>query len=132
MASFLSPGGPPLLFTGGPGTKTRGSFVWLKEWAREKPFLPESGFYCSTSDVFKSRLERMARELDIIRTQGNKARSSLPQPARSETIPSTTTWETGGCPKPSFMTWVNASSCSRIVAWAFSPRFREQAIACDG
>ncbi len=65
MASFLSPGGHRYYSLADLEQKTKGLFRLAQEWAgAEKPFLPESGFYCSTSDVFKSRLERMARELD--------------------------------------------------------------------
>lgn len=64
-ASFLTPGGHRYYSLADLEQKTKGIFRLAQEWAEaEKPFLPESDFYCSTSDRFKTRHERMAHEID--------------------------------------------------------------------
>ena len=64
-ATFVSPGGHRYYSMADLEKKTRGIFRLAQEWARtENPFLPEHDFYCETSDRFKTRLERMAHEID--------------------------------------------------------------------
>ncbi len=64
-ASFLTPGGHRYYSFADLEKRTKGIFRLAQEWAEaEKPFLPESDFYCSTSDRFKARHERMAHEID--------------------------------------------------------------------
>ncbi len=64
-ASFLTPGGHRYYSLADLEKKTKGIFRLAQEWAEaEKPFFPEPDFYCSTSDRFKTRHERMAHEID--------------------------------------------------------------------
>lgn len=64
-ATFLSPGGHRHYSFSDLDKKTKGLFRLAQEWAEaEQPFLPEPDFYCSTSDRFKTRLEKMAHEID--------------------------------------------------------------------
>ncbi len=64
-ASFLTPGGHRHYALSDLEKKTKGIFRIAEEWAAaDIPFLPESDFYCSTSDRFKTRHERMAHEID--------------------------------------------------------------------
>ncbi len=65
QASFLTPGGHRYYSLSDLERKTKGIFRLAQEWAEAKePFLPEPDFYCSTSDRFKTRHERMAHEID--------------------------------------------------------------------
>lgn len=64
-ASFLTPGGHRHYALSDLEKKTKGLFRLAEEWAAsDNPELPESDFYCSTSDRFKTRHERMAHEID--------------------------------------------------------------------
>lgn len=66
-ATFLSPGGHRYYSLSDLGRKTKGIFRIAQEWVSdEQPHVPEHDFYCSTSDRFKTRHERMAHEMDII------------------------------------------------------------------
>lgn len=63
-ATFRSPGGHRYYSLSDLERKTKGIFRIAEEWARAtEPFTPEQDFYCSTSDRFKARYERMANEL---------------------------------------------------------------------
>lgn len=65
QASFLTPGGHRHYALSDLEKKTKGISRLAQEWASaELPFLPESDFYCSSSDRFKARHERMAHEID--------------------------------------------------------------------
>src|SRR3989344_807623 len=64
-ATFVSPGGHRYYSLSDLGRKTKGIFRVAQEWVgAEQPFAPEHDFYCSTSDRFKTRHERMAHEID--------------------------------------------------------------------
>lgn len=64
-ASFVSPGGHRYYSIADLEKRTKGLFQIAKEWAALiKPYSPQEEFYCPTSDIFKARLERMARELE--------------------------------------------------------------------
>ena len=64
-ATFVSPGGHRYYSLADLNKKTKGIFRLAQEWAgAESSFLPEPDFYCSTSDRFKTRHERMAHEID--------------------------------------------------------------------
>lgn len=64
-ATFVSPGGHRYYALSDLGRKTKGIFRVAQEWAgAEKPQAPEHDFYCSTSDRFKTRHEKMAHEMD--------------------------------------------------------------------
>lgn len=64
-ASFLTPGGHRYYSLADLEKRTKGLFRLAQDWASvEKPFIPESDFYCSTSDRFKTRHERMAHEIE--------------------------------------------------------------------
>jgi|SRR3989338_9606265 len=66
-ATFVSPGGHRYYSLADVGTKTKGLFRIAQEWtSANEPSVPESDFYCSTSDRFKARHERMAHEMDTI------------------------------------------------------------------
>src|SRR3989338_2794953 len=65
-ATFVSPGKHRYYSMTDLGRKTKGIFRIAQEWASaEKPQPPEHDFYCSTSDRFKTRHERMAHEMDL-------------------------------------------------------------------
>ena len=82
-ASFLTPGGHRRYALADLEKRTKGLFRLAQEWAAaEKPWPLESDFYCSTSDRFKTRHERMAHEMD---THGSwQAFSSLISSATGE------------------------------------------------
>lgn len=64
-ATFLTPGGQRRYSLADLEKKTKGIFRLAEEWVEAKqPFSPEQDFYCSTSDRFKTRHERMAHEVD--------------------------------------------------------------------
>lgn len=64
-ASFLSPGGYRYYSVSELAKKTKGIFRLAQEWVESAvPFEPEHDFYCSTSDRFKTRHERMAHAID--------------------------------------------------------------------
>jgi len=64
-ATFVSPGGHRYYSVADLDKKTKGIFRIAQEWASGKdPCVPEDDFYCSTSDRFKTRHERMAHEID--------------------------------------------------------------------
>ncbi len=64
-ASFLTPGGHRYYSLSDLERNTKGIYRLAQEWAEARePFLPEHDFYCSTSDRFKTRHERMAHEID--------------------------------------------------------------------
>lgn len=64
-ATFVSPGGHRYYSLSDLGRKTKGIFRVAQEWASaEQSYTPEHDFYCSTSDRFKTRHERMAHEID--------------------------------------------------------------------
>lgn len=64
-ATFVTPGGHRHYSFADLDKKTKGIFRIAQEWASaEKPLPPEDDFYCSTSDRFKTRHERMAHEID--------------------------------------------------------------------
>ncbi|MFA6100151.1 MAG: helix-turn-helix domain-containing protein [Patescibacteria group bacterium] len=66
-ATFLSPGGHRYYSLSDLGRKTKGIFRIAQEWVSdEQPHAPEHDFYCSTSDRFKTRHERMAHEMDAV------------------------------------------------------------------
>src|SRR3989338_6287306 len=45
--------------------RAKGLFRMASEWASAAvPFAPVEEFYCPTSEIFKTRLERMAREME--------------------------------------------------------------------
>lgn len=63
--TFVSPGGHRYYSLSDLGKKTKGIFRIAKEWvSAEQSYTPEPDFYCSTSDRFKARHERMTHELD--------------------------------------------------------------------
>lgn len=63
-ATFVSPGGHRYYSLSDLEKKTKGIFRLAQEWACAiEPHTPERDFYCSTSDRFKARHERMAHEL---------------------------------------------------------------------
>ncbi len=65
LATFVTPGWHRYYSLADLARKTKGIFRLAEEWAgAEQAFLPEDEFYCSTSDRFKTRLERMAHEID--------------------------------------------------------------------
>jgi excisionase family DNA binding protein len=64
-ATFVSPGGHRYYSMSDLGRKTKGIFRVAQEWvSAEQAQPPAHDFYCSTSDRFKTRLERMAHEID--------------------------------------------------------------------
>lgn len=64
-ATFVSPGGHRYYSLADLEKETKGLFRLAQEWASaETAFLPEADFYCTSSDRFKTRHERMAKELD--------------------------------------------------------------------
>ncbi len=64
QATFVSPGGHRYYALADLEKKTKGIFRLAQEWATaEQPFIPQQDFYCSTSDRFKARHERMAYEI---------------------------------------------------------------------
>lgn len=64
-ATFVSPGGHRYYSLSDLDRKTKGIFRVAQEWvSAEQPYPPEHDFYCSTSDRFKTRHERMAHEID--------------------------------------------------------------------
>lgn len=64
-ATFVSPGGHRYYSLSDLGRKTKGIFRVAQEWvSAAEPYPPEDDFYCSTSDRFKTRHERMAHEMD--------------------------------------------------------------------
>ncbi len=64
-ATFVSPGGHRYYSLSDLGRKTKGIFRVAQEWASsEQPYSPEYDFYCSTSDKFKTRHERMTHEME--------------------------------------------------------------------
>ncbi len=64
-ATFRSPGGHRYYSLSDLERKTKGIFRLAQEWASATdPFMPQQDFYCSTSDRFKARHERMANELN--------------------------------------------------------------------
>lgn len=66
-ATFLSPGGHRYYSLSDLGRKTKGIFRIAQEWvSNEDSPAPEHDFYCSTSDRFKTRHERMTHEMDAI------------------------------------------------------------------
>jgi excisionase family DNA binding protein len=68
-ASFVSPGGHRYYSIADLARATRGMYQTAKEWAlAASPEEPIADFYCSTSEVFKARLERMAREMETKKT----------------------------------------------------------------
>ena len=65
-ATFHSPGGHRYYSLSDLEKRTKGIFRLAQEWvSTPDPREPESDFYCSTSERFKTRLERMAHELNI-------------------------------------------------------------------
>ena len=63
-ATFRSPGGHRYYSQSDLGKKTKGIFMLAQDWANSGDvYTLEPDFYCSTSDRFKGRLERMAHEL---------------------------------------------------------------------
>ncbi len=63
-ATFRSSGGHRYYSLSDLERKTKGIFRIAEEWARAtEPFALEQDFYCSTSDRFKARYERMANRL---------------------------------------------------------------------
>src|SRR3989339_372993 len=66
LATFISPGGHRYYSVADLSKWTKGVFRVAEEWvSTTHPHEPESDFYCSTSDRFKIRHERMAHEFDI-------------------------------------------------------------------
>ncbi len=64
-ATFVSPGGHRYYSIADLGRRTKGIFRLAQEWvSREHFFSPDEEFYCSTSDRFKTRHERMTHEMD--------------------------------------------------------------------
>lgn len=64
-ASFVTPGGQRRYSLADLEKKTKSIFRLAKEWVEtQQPFIPESDFYCATSDRFKTRHERMSHEID--------------------------------------------------------------------
>jgi excisionase family DNA binding protein len=64
-ATFVSPGGHRYYSMSDLGRKTKGIFRIAQEWVSiGQSGLPAYDFYCSTSDRFKTRHERMAHEID--------------------------------------------------------------------
>ncbi|OGL70196.1 hypothetical protein A3C09_02630 [Candidatus Uhrbacteria bacterium RIFCSPHIGHO2_02_FULL_47_44] len=64
-ASYVTPGGHRYYSLADLNKKTKGILRLAQEWVHaETPFVPESDFYCQTSDVFKTRFERMVHEMD--------------------------------------------------------------------
>lgn len=63
--TFLSPGGHRYYSIADLGHRTKGLFRLAQEWAgNEQADAPEPDFYCSTSDRFKTRHERMTHEME--------------------------------------------------------------------
>ncbi|MBU0530929.1 MAG: helix-turn-helix domain-containing protein [Candidatus Uhrbacteria bacterium] len=63
--TFVSPGKHRFYSLADLGKRTKGLFRVAFEWAASTdPYKPEPDFYCATSDVFKTRYERMALGLD--------------------------------------------------------------------
>lgn len=74
-ATFVSPGGHRYYSFADLERRTKGLAQAALDWASaENPTTIPEGWYCSTSDVFKARLERMTNEL-------------LARPARSSIAP---------------------------------------------
>ncbi len=64
-ASFVSPGGHRFYSLADLATRTKGVFQIAKEWAMAtEPAEPMETFYCPSIEKFKTRLERMAREME--------------------------------------------------------------------
>ena len=64
-ATFVSPGRHRYYSLADLDIKTKGIFRVGQEWvSAEDSYLPESEFYCSTSDRFKTRHEKMTHEID--------------------------------------------------------------------
>lgn len=64
-ATFRSPGGHRYYSLSDLEKNTKGIFRLAQEWASAvEPYVPERDFYCSTSDRFKARHERMAHDLN--------------------------------------------------------------------
>ncbi len=64
QATFRSSGGHRYYSLSDLERKTKGIFRIAEEWVSAgEPLIPESDFYCPTSDIFKARHERMANEL---------------------------------------------------------------------
>lgn len=67
--TFVTPGGWRRYSVSDLEKRTKGIFRLAQEWAEtEQPFSPEDDFYCSTSDRFKTRHERMAHQIDAHRS----------------------------------------------------------------
>lgn len=65
LATFVSPGGHRYYSRADLEKQTKGLFRIAEEWVRSsEPSEPESEFYCSTSDRFKTRHERMTHEFE--------------------------------------------------------------------
>ncbi len=65
LASYISPGGHRYYSLADLNKKTKGILRLAQEWVHtQTPTVPESDFYCATSDVFKTRYERMVHEMD--------------------------------------------------------------------
>lgn len=74
QATFVSPGGHRYYSLADLDKKTKGIFRIAQEWASaEQSYLPEHDFYCTTSDRFKARHERMAHMIDAIPSFQGKA-----------------------------------------------------------
>ncbi len=64
-ATFVSPGKHRLYSIADLEKKTKGVFRIAQEWVNSPtPLTPEREFYCENSDRFKTRLEKLAAELD--------------------------------------------------------------------
>lgn len=65
QATFVTPGGHRHYSLADLDRKTKGLFRIAQEWvSAENPYPLEHDFYCSTSERFKTRHERMAHEID--------------------------------------------------------------------
>lgn len=63
-ASFVSPGGHRYYSVADLEKRAKGLFRIAKDWvSATKPEPPPDEFYCPTSDVFKTRLDRMSLEM---------------------------------------------------------------------
>ncbi len=66
-ATFRSPGAHRYYSQSDLEKKTKGIFRLAFDWASSAvPYIPESDFYCSTSDRFKARHEIMAHEFEKV------------------------------------------------------------------
>ena len=64
-ASFISPGGHRFYALADLAKRTKGIFQIAKEWVvAADPAEPMETFYCPSIEKFKTRLERMAREME--------------------------------------------------------------------